>query len=588
MRTRINLIQMPLLLLLASACSDDDPLSPFGPEGGFPGGFSGTGATTTPVDPVTPDTTVKDNFVLEDSEDDIANTTFTRTISIVFGSAGATVTGDEKGIVSVSGNDVTVNSTGSGETIRYELSGAASDGFLKIYGDKKQALVLKGLDLTNPDGAAINNQNKKRTFVVLEGANKLADGKKYTGTPEGEDEKAALFSEAQLVFSGSGSLEVNATGKAGITSDDYVRVLAGPTLTVSSTGGHGLRGKDAVVLTGGSLDVTVSKKGKKAVSSDGTVRIDGGQARLTVSGGVDDSDLTDLSSSSGIKADSTFVMTGGALSVTNSGQGGKGISGDGDALISGGTVEISVTGTNYEVTGADAVGLEDTTSSAKGIKFDGKLVITGGTVRVTAKNHEAIEAKGDMVITGGEVYGASSDDAINAGGNLIVNDGRVCAWSTGNDGIDANGNCYIQGGIVYAVGSGTPEVAIDANTEGGFKLYVIGGTLVAVGGLENGANLSQACYQANWSKSTWYALYADDKPAFAFKTPERGGNSLVVSTSGTPALKSGVSVSGGTSLFDGLGAVDGSVSGGSAVTLSAYAGGMGGPGGGAPGGGPGR
>ena len=274
--------------------------------------------------------------------------------------------------------------------------------------------------------------------------------------------------------------------------------------------------------------------------------------------------------------------------MTNSGQGGKGISGDVDALISGGTLEISVTGTNYEVTGADAAGLEDTTKSAKGIKFDGKLVITGGSVRVSAKNHEAIEAKGDMVITGGEIYGNSSDDAINAGGNLIVSGGRVCALSTGNDGIDANGNCYIQGGIVYAVGSGTPEVAIDANTEDGYKLYVIGGTLVAIGGLENGANLSQACYQADWNKDTWYALYADDKPVFAFKTPERGGNSLVVSTAGTPALKSGVSVSGGTSLFDGLGAVDGSVSGGSAVTLSAYAGGMGGPGGSAPGGGPGR
>ena len=125
-------------------------------------------------------------------------------------------------------------------------------------------------------------------------------------------------------------------------------------------------------------------------------------------------------------------------------------------------------------------------------------------------------------------------------------------------------------------------------SEDGYKLYVIGGTLVAIGGLENGANLSQACYQADWNKGTWYALYADDKPVFAFKTPERGGNSLVVSTSGTPALKSGVSVSGGTSLFDGLGAVDGSVSGGSAVTLSAYVGGMGGPGGGAPGGGHGR
>jgi hypothetical protein len=365
-------------------------------------------------------------------------------------------------------------------------------------------------------------------------------------------------------------------------------VLDGTTISITSTGGHGLRGKDAVVIDGGKLDITVSKKGKKAITTDGTALFTGGATTLTVSGGVDDSDLTDLSGSSGVKADAAFVMTGGTLDITNSGQGGKGVSGDAAGKVTGGTLSIAVTGDNYEVTGADAAGLEDTTTSAKGIKFDGKLVFTGGNVTVSAKNHEAIEAKGDLVITGGTVYATSSDDAINAGSDVIVDGGRVCAISTGNDGIDANGNCYIQGGIVYAVGSGTPEVAIDANTEDGYKLYVIGGTLVAIGGLENGANLSQACYQADWNKSAWYALYADDKPVFAFKTPERGGNSLVVSTSGTPALKSGMSVSGGTSLFDGLGVVDGSVSGGSAVTLSAYAGGMGGPGGGAPGGGPGR
>ena len=567
------------LLLLCSACEEVDPFS------SFLSGLNGNESyTDTPVDPVTPDITVKDNFVLEDEDDNITNTNFARTISIVFGASGATVSGDENGIVTVSGNDVTVNNTGTGEAVRYEISGSAADGFLKIYGDKKQALVLKGLDLTNPNGAAINNQNKKRTFVVLEGASKLTDGKKYTDTPEGEDEKATFFSEAQLIFSGSGSLDVTATGKAGITSDDYIRVLAGPTLKVSSSGGHGIRGKDAVVVSGGKLDVSVSKKGKKALSSDGTVRIDGGETVLAVSGNVDDSDLTDLSASAGIKADSTFVMNGGVLSITNSGQGGKGLSGDGDALIAGGTLMISVSGTNYEITGSDATGLEDTSKSAKGIKFDGRLVITGGSVQVSAKNHEAIEAKGEMVIAGGEVYATSSDDAINSGSNLIIDGGYVCAWSTGNDGIDANGNCYIQGGLVYAVGSGTPEVAVDANTEGGFKLYVIGGTLVAIGGLENGSHLSQACYSANWSKNAWYALYTDDAPVFAFKTPDKGGNTLVVSVPGNPTLKSGVTVSGGVSLFDGAGSLGFTASEGTEVSLSAYSGGMGGPGGGFPGG----
>ena len=565
------------LLLVCSSC--DDWFEFLWPEQGTSESY-----IDDPVDPVTPDTTIEDSFVLEDEEDAIENTDFNRTISVVFGAAGATVTGDENGIVTVSGNCVTVNNTGS-EKIRYELSGTAGDGYFKIYGEKKQAIVLKGLDLTNPNGAAINNQNKKRTFVVLQGSNKLADGKKYTATPEGEDEKAAFFSEAQLIFSGSGSLSVTATGKAGITSDDYVRILDGPTISINSTGGHGLRGKDAVVIGGGKLDITVSKKGKKAISTDGTARFDGGSTTLTVSGGVDDSDLTDLSGSSGVKADAAFVMNGGSLTITNSGQGGKGISGDACGLIAGGTVDISVTGTNYEVTGADAVGLEDTTSSAKGIKFDGKLVITGGNVTVSAKSHEAIEAKGDMVITGGTIYATSSDDAINSGGNMIVDGGRICALSTGNDGLDANGDCYIQGGLVYVSSSGGAEVGIDANTEKGHTLYVIGGTIISIGGLERGSHLCQACYAANWSRDTWYALYSNDTIEFVFKAPSSGASSMVISTAGTPSLVGGVTPSGGTAIFGGMGYDGAGATGGSEVSLSAYSSGMGfGPGGFGPGG----
>ena len=51
-----------------------------------------------------------------------------------------------------------------------------------------------------------------------------------------------------------------------------------------------------------------------------------------------------------------------------------------------------------------------------------------------------------------------------------------------------------------------------------------------------------------------------------------GGSSkkLVVYTSSTPALKSGVTVSGGTEYFDGAANIGGTVSGGSSVTLSNY------------------
>ena len=166
---------------------------------------------------------------------------------------------------------------------------------------------------------------------------------------------------------------------------------------------------------------------------------------------------------------------------------------------------------------------------------------------------------------------------------MTISGGYVYAQGQHNDGLDANGNCYIKGGLVYAICSGTPEVAIDANTEGGKKLYVSGGTVVALGGLESGASLTQACYQtSSWSANTWYAMTVGNE-TFAFKTPSSGGSGLVVSGASQPTLLLGVNVTGGTSYFAGLGIAGSTSSGGSNVTLSSYSGGSG-PGGGGPGG----
>ena len=134
---------------------------------------------------------------------------------------------------------------------------------------------------------------------------------------------------------------------------------------------------------------------------------------------------------------------------------------------------------------------------------------------------------------------------------MTISGGYIYAHGRNNDGLDANGNCYVKGGTVYAVCSGQPEVAIDANTEGGYKLYVTGGTIVAVGGLESGASLTQSCYQASsWSANTLYALTVGSS-TFAFQTPSGGGSGLVVSGSSQPTLQSAVSVTGGTSCFGG-------------------------------------
>jgi hypothetical protein len=173
---------------------------------------------------------------------------------------------------------------------------------------------------------------------------------------------------------------------------------------------------------------------------------------------------------------------------------------------------------------------------------------------------------------------------------MTIESGYVFARATNNDGIDANGNCYIKGGLVYAIGASSPEVAIDANSEQQKKLYITGGTVIAIGGLESGASISGGTckYSSSWTGNSWHALYNGGNLALAFKTPASsssgsgsgrpgggpggGGSSqqLIVYTSSTPTMKSGVTVSGGTDIFNAMGNVEGTVSGGSSVTLNNY------------------
>ena len=544
---------------------------------------------------ITADDTLGEGILTDNSEDYLSSAAFERTVKITYSGGSASVTGTTDDFaVSIDGAGVTLTNNGS-EVVVYELSGSSPNGYFKLYSSRKQEILLNGIDLTNPKGAAINNQSHKRTFVVVKGTNTLADGASYTETPEDEDEKAAFFSEGQLVFSGDGSLTVNATGKAGITSDDYVRFMDAPRVNVTSSAGHGVRGKEAIIVSDGTIDVNVSGTGKKGFSSDTLVYFGGGVTTIMTTGSAGEVD-GELTGVAGIKADLRFVMDDGTLTITSTGTGAKGISGDNVAYLNGGTVNVTVSGGNYGSSSSGGMGgfgpgmggwggqssSSDNSVASKAIKFDGNLYVSGGKITATSARHEGLEAKGVIVVTGGEVNVTASDDAINAGGDLSIEGGAVYSQSTGNDGIDANGNLFIKGGIVYAVGTGGAELAIDANSEAQKKLYLTGGTVIAVGGMESGASIGQNCWSAGTVKAnTDYALYDGDGTLLgAFKTPSVKNLTLIVSAPSLESVKYGVEVSGGTACFSGMYTVGATVSGGSECTLSSYSGGgMGGPGG---------
>ncbi|MBR3449394.1 MAG: hypothetical protein IKH24_00970, partial [Bacteroidales bacterium] len=105
---------LPLAAILAGGCVDFDGDEPLPVDDTVISGISvpaidETTFATNIVAAGTAATTTYNFGDADTSDDNIAGTTFDRIISIVFGGSQATVTGDENGIVSVSGNHVTVN-----------------------------------------------------------------------------------------------------------------------------------------------------------------------------------------------------------------------------------------------------------------------------------------------------------------------------------------------------------------------------------------------------------------------------------------------------------------------------------------------
>ena len=324
---------------------------------------------------------------------------------------------------------------------------------------------------------------------------------------------------------------------------------------------------------------------KKGISSDDYVLVEGGTTTVNVTGGVAyDSEDGEYTGTAGVKADNYFGMTGGTLTITNSGSGGKGIRAGNysydstnhtlsDSYISGGTLIIKTTGRESNDVSCKGIKIGWATKSGNKVTgYAGNMKISGGTISVTCSYSEGFEVKGDLTITGGETYVYSTgDDAINAGAELNMSGGYVYGYATQNDAIDSNHDLKISGGYLYAITTkGAPDVALDANTEDGYKLYIYNGaTVVAYGGLESNYVSTSTIYSMSATANGWNAIKnSSGNIIAAFKAPSGLSSFAVTGPSiSTSALK-GVTVSSSDYKCGGMWATG--ASGGSSVTLGTY------------------
>lgn len=571
---KLGFIALVVAGICAASCSNEDEWEPDWNSGNN-GGGSSTSVTASIGDLTSFSIAIDSTSLSEsetipsDDEDYVENNTFNSVISIDYNGSEATVTGDVEGVsVACDGAHVVVTSTVKG--VRYVLSGTTSNGSFKIYSEKKYALELNGVSITNPTGAAINSQSKKRAYVILDSGtmNRLADGESYT-TVDDEDMKGVFFSEGELLFSGSGKLRVYSSGKHGIVSDDYVLFRPGGNIYVNSSSGHCVKANDAIYVRGGVINLETSANGAKGLNCDSVVVIDGGRiTALTTGDAIWDTDDSELKGPAGIKSDYGFTMNGGEVYAKSSGKGGKGISSDDVMTFNDGTVRIITTGTKYTY-GNDS-------KSPKGIRGDNDIVINGGSIKVRTtggENSEGIESKATLTVNGGTTEVYAYDDAINAKTSIVINGGSVFTYAEHDDGVDSNGTLTIAGGTVVACGTTSPEDGFDCDNS---TFKITGGTILGIGGGSTSPSSSVTTQPvallgaSGLNASTYIALADNDgKNVYAFKVP-RSYNSCTLLLS-SPSLKkggkctvsTGVSVTGGTD-FDGL-VTNSTISGGTTL-----------------------
>ena len=321
----------------------------------------------------------------DDGEDEggAGETTVSDSVFIAFDGTTARVSNDSRGVVSISGADVTVSDADTEQAMVLVLSGTTADGSLLVYRSAKYTMVLNGVDITNVDGPAINNQCGKALYLVCADGttNHLADGTAYATRTY--DQKGALFSEGQMYFSGAGTLSVNGYSRNAIASDDYITIDGDIVLnaTTAATGTNGIKANDGMFINGGTLTVSVAADGGRGIRCEARTVITGGTTTITTSGDckIENIDgVRDTTSAACIKSDSLFTMTGGTLTMSSSGDGGKGINCSEDIVVSGGIFSAKTTGSND-------------VGKPKAVKSDTGIIVRGGSFTATVKKSWACD-----------------------------------------------------------------------------------------------------------------------------------------------------------------------------------------------------
>lgn len=389
---------------------------------------------------------------------------------------------DQDTLISGSGADyaegiVTISQSGS-----YVVSGSLTDG--QIYVDADDAdvvLYFNGVNISNSTSAAVFIKDADTlTITVVDGSvNALEDASEYVYENADEDEPSAtLFSKADLVINGSGTLIVVGNYNDAIVSKDTL-VITDTSLDIQAVD-DGIVGKDQVDISGSEIDIESLGDGIKSSNDE-----DEGLGNIL----IDESSINIKSDTDGIQAVNLISLSSSDITVD---AGDDALNSDGDIIVDGGVVTIDAVDDAFH---AEAMlhiisGQIDVLSSYEGLEGQ-QIVIDGGVINVKASD-DGINAAGgsesggmgmgfdsassdlQVVINGGYIYLNADGDGLDSNGYITMNGGEIYVdgpTSNNNGAIDYNGTFVMNDGILVAAGSsGMAQAPSTTSTIGGISM----------------------------------------------------------------------------------------------------------------------
>ncbi|SFP04874.1 protein of unknown function [Ruminobacter amylophilus] len=495
---------------------------------------------------------------------------------------GVSIVRDGKGYI-------TVDASGTSDSIKFVLSGTLTKGTVDITA-KKNASVgveLNGVDITSGNNPAVVVGPKTATaYVILKGTNYLTDGRifgigysKANGTDYydssvdssvdvseasmtqkwalGSDDNGVISTKGIFRISGDGILNISTAYKHGVYAKNRLYVYGGQ-IGVKNSGRNGLQSKNGFDMFGGTINIegvgNHTNKQSRGIIVSGDESEDGaglggmnfvdGVVNITTVGKAISAkwDIEDDAETTETTDDPSPVVkiSGGTFNITTSGQ-----------VIDSDRSQNTVS--YYDEDGILTTEAEK--CSPEGIEGKLGLEISGGTFNINTTD-DALNASRDgsayINISGGSLYlNASSADAIDSNGDINISGGVIVSVATmgSEDGFDCDGKLTFTGGVAVGISGSNHEYASTGSSTTTQNTFVIGSSYLG-------------------SQNTVMAIMdSSDNPVFVFKLPSTSYSLATVSSpnlaaADTYGVYSGVTVSGGTE-FRGLYTVMPSVSGGS-------------------------